>query len=393
MRVLMVNETARPHTGGLNRMVLDSIRWLQAFHHDVALAYADGEPSTATCPAFAFPKHSPLPALQMAVEHILKEFRPDVVQAHVSDPPELLSEFSRRIPLCLFVHDQSFFCSGGDRMTGSFSPCHRPHGLSCLFWHYAQRCGGKNPSGNWERWQRVQAKQRLRQLIQQRVRLQVASQFMQRGLIENGYAESNIDVIPLFADPPSGPSLTEPGLLLAACRLVKSKGVHFLLRALADMTGSDWRLAVAGAGPERGRLEQLAVRLGLSHRVRFLGELLPEQLDQWYRRAAIVLSPVLRPEPFGMIGIEAMAHGVPVIAFDGGATEEWLAHDQTGMVVRERTPQGLSHAIRRLLNDLQKREALATASRRAWERFTPQRFVERVVASFERTIQAVAKSK
>src|SRR5206468_2677875 len=93
-------------------------------------------------------------------------------------------------------------------------------------------CGGKSPVGNWQRWMKVQHRQSLRQIPH--LRIQVASEFMKQGLLENGYAEEQIDVIPLFAKRPRAILESEPGLMLVASRLVKGKGVEFLISALQE---------------------------------------------------------------------------------------------------------------------------------------------------------------
>ena len=267
-------------------------------------------------------------------------------------------------------------------MTRAFAPCQRPHGLACLFQHYAQGCGGKNPVGNWERWQRVQGWCEMKTAWQ--LRLQVASEFMRRGLLENGYAADAIDVVPLFAVAPTVADATEPGLLLVASRLVKGKGVQVLIEALARIREVAWRLVVAGTGPQLSELRNLVRQHGLDGRVEFVGELAPRELDGWYARASVVVSPVVRPEPFGLVGIEAMVRGKPVIAFGGGATEEWLRDGETGLVVREHTASALAAAVARMLAEAALRERCAAGARARGGAFAPTRFVGELLRSFEK---------
>ena len=383
MRILLVNHTARPHTGGLNRMVVESCALLHAAGHDVALAYDDGGASEVPGAIFQLPKATaPLETMRGEVARIAKEFRPDVLQLHTADHPFFRAEIASLVPTCRFIHDQSLFCSGGDRMTRAFAPCQRPHGLACLFQHYAQGCGGKNPLGNLERWQRVQGWCEMKTARQ--LRLQVASEFMRRGLLENGYAADAIDVVPLFAVAPTVADATEPGLLLVASRLVKGKGVQVLIEALARIREVAWRLVVAGTGPQLEELQNLARQRGLDGRVEFVGELAPRELDVWYARASVVVSPVVRPEPFGLVGIEAMVRGKPVIAFGGGATEEWLRDGETGLVVREHTASALAAAVARMLAEAALRERCAAGARARGGAFAPTRFVGELLRSFEK---------
>lgn len=385
MRILLVNHTARPHTGGLNRMVVETCALLHAAGHEVALAYDDGGPAAVLCPVYSLPPATvPHAMMRAAVMELVKDFRPEVLQLHTADHPFFRAEIATLAPTCRFIHDQSLFCSGGDRMTRAFAPCQRPHGLACLMWHHAQGCGGKNPLGNLERWRRVQGWSAMK--AAGALRWQVASEFMRRGLLENGYAAERIDVLPLFALPTTVPSAPEPGLLLVASRLVKGKGVQVLLESLGMLRGLAWRLVVAGTGPQLGELRAKAARLGLAERVEFVGELAPRELDAWYARASVVVSPVVRPEPFGLVGIEAMARGRPVVAFAGGATEEWLADGETGLVVREHTAAALAGALGRMLGEAALRERCGRDALVRSRAFAPERFVEGLVASFRRCV-------
>ena len=385
MRILLVNHTARPHTGGLNRMVVETCALLHAAGHDVALAYDDGGPAAVPCRFFSLPPATvPHDVMRAAVTQLVKDFQPEVLQLHTADHPFFRAEIATLAPTCRFIHDQSLFCSGGDRMSGAFAPCQRPHGLACLAWHYAQGCGGKNPLGNLERWRRVQGWCEMK--APAALRLQVASAFMRRGLLENGYAAERIDVLPLFALAPAVASAPEPGLLLVASRLVKGKGVPVLLESLGMMRDVAWRLVVAGTGPQLGELRDAVIRLGLAERVEFVGELSPRDLDAWYARASVVVSPVVRPEPFGLVGIEAMARGKPVVAFAGGATEEWLADGETGLVVREKTAGALAGALTRMLGEAAVRERCGRNALVRSRAFAPERFVEGLMASFRRCV-------
>jgi glycosyltransferase involved in cell wall biosynthesis len=387
MRILLANESARAHRGGVNRMVVESCEWLQQAGHTVALAYFDAGPSEVSCRTYPWPNTADASEIAHTVDRVLSDFQPDIIQLHHdAQPPLFPNALADHVPACRFIHDQSWFCSSDNRMARDGTPCHRPHGLSCLFWHYAQGCGGKSPIGNGQRWLRVQHRRSLQRV--RYLRIQVASQFMKKGLLENDYPEEQIDVIPLFATRPRASAPTEPGLMLVASRLVKGKGVDFLISALKELPALPWRLAVAGDGPERITLEKLTEELELEKRITFLGELSPPELEKWYARTSLVLSPVLRAEPFGLVGVEAMAHGKPMIAFSGGATEEWLVDGETGMVVRERCVKAWARAMAVLLAQPELRRRMGEQARIRWENYRPEVFIARLVDSFYRCIKS-----
>jgi len=391
MRVLLINDAASPHTGGMNRVVVDTCACLAVHGHEVALAYHDDHAVSVKCPTFHVPDRWPIRQRVQELKRAIDTFKPDVIQSHSSKILPVVAEMVQQRPTCVFLHDHSWFCSGVDRMTREGIPCHRPHGIGCLAAHYTQGCGVKNPLVNLERWRWIQERIRIRELP--RVRFQVASEFTKQGLLENGFPEGRIDVIPLFSQPPLLQEAVVPGQMLVASRLEPSKGVGLAIEAAAKLVDVPWKLAIAGEGPQRGELEALARPLGVGRHVEFLGELTPDQLSPWYERAQFVLFPVLRPEPFGLVGVEALAHGRPVVAFPGGAVEEWLRPGETGVLVETRTAQALSEAMGSMLNNPARCRLMGVSARVQYGNFRPEAYVDRLVKAFGRAREDFAAEK
>ena len=387
MRVLLINDTARPYTGGGNRVVVETCRWLERCGHQVALAYHDGIPAHLGCPIYHLPDegHLPVPQMLARLDEILAEFRPDLIQFHTSQIMAAFRHVCDRFPTALFVHDQSWFCLDGDRMVRNFKPCHRAHGPECLLLNYALVCGGKSPLTNWTLWKRAQSRMILHDVPA--VQLQVASNFMKAGLLENGFPEDRVDVVPLFSEPPPSHEMVEPGLVLCPSRLVRAKGVHVLLDALAGLPGLPWRLIIAGHGPVRAELAAQVAKLGIGSRVHFTGEVSPEEMSGLYGRAQIVAFPVLRPEPFGLVGVESLAYGKPIVAFAGGAVDEWLWPGETGIKVETRTAQAFGTALAELLTDRAICARIGEAARNRYARFEPRAYISRLEVSFERLVR------
>lgn len=384
MRILLVNKSARCHTGGANRVVVETLGMLAAAGHEVALAYWDGQGSEVTCPVYRFSLDAGDSILASRWEEILRDFRPDIIQIHQMDHPFFLHEAGSKVPMVRFLHDQSWFCSAGDRMVNGYEPCHRAHGAGCLWHHYASGCGGKNPAGNWQRWQRVQRNLSLGR----RQHFQVASEFMARGLEENGISRASIEVVSLYAREPKIKANTVAGRVLVASRLVPAKGVHLAVEAMKELADINCSLVVAGDGPEWGRLEARVEELGLEKRIRFAGEVSPESVDQELAAAELVVTPTLRPEPFGLIGPEAMAHGKPVIAFDGGATPEWLQNGVNGVMLSQRSAPALATVMRSLMANPSQMQDMGNHGKVMWqEKFSGEAYIQRLCLSFEHIIQ------
>lgn len=156
-------------------------------------------------------------------------------------------------------------------------------------------------------------------------------------------------------------------LLLTAARLEPQKGLPVLLRALAEVP--DAALALAGEGPELAELEALAARLEIADRVRFLGRRsdVPELLAAC---DAFVLPSLY--EGSSLAVLEAMAARRAVISSAIAGTDELIADGVDGILVPPGDVNGLTAAMRRLLDDLELREELAERAREKAEReFSP----------------------
>jgi glycosyltransferase involved in cell wall biosynthesis len=160
-------------------------------------------------------------------------------------------------------------------------------------------------------------------------------------------------VDPDFLSPPAGGRGAVRSFVIGYVgRLVQEKGVDLLLEAAASLGGA-WQLVVAGAGPERDRLEALAHRLEIDDRVSFEGDLPSLRLPEFYRQLdALVLPSRSQPnwiEQFGRVLIEAMACGVPVIGSDCGEIPHVIG--DAGLIFPQNDAGALRGHLERLRGD------------------------------------------
>ncbi|MFO7690533.1 MAG: glycosyltransferase, partial [Cryobacterium sp.] len=139
-------------------------------------------------------------------------------------------------------------------------------------------------------------------------------------------------------------------LVLFVGRLVYYKGVDVLLRAIAQI---DANLALIGTGPLEDELKRLARSLRIEGRVAFLGALPNRDLRLYYNACDVfVLPSVARSEAFGLVLLEAMCAGKPLITTELGTGTSWInQHGQTGLVVPPRDPGALAQAISMIAAD------------------------------------------
>jgi D-inositol-3-phosphate glycosyltransferase len=173
----------------------------------------------------------------------------------------------------------------------------------------------------------------------------------------------------------AGPARSDRPRLVVVSRLVERKGVGNVITALRDVP--DAELLVAG-GPTRDglhtdreaqRLLSLVAEAGVDDRVTLLGQLDHDNVAALYRSADVVVC-VPWYEPFGLVALEAMACGVPVVASAVGGLVDTVVDGATGLMVPPRDPRRLGLALRQLLADPERRRALGAAgARRARQRY------------------------
>jgi len=179
---------------------------------------------------------------------------------------------------------------------------------------------------------------------------------------------------------PSVEPRAETGTVVVGCaaRLVHGKGIDDLLAAFALLRGVDVALRIAGDGPERGALEQLADRLGLGGKAEFLGRI--PAMPEFWRSLDLAVVPSSHYESFSMATLEAMATGLPVVATDTGGIPEVLGG--TGTIVSRGKAADLANAIRRYASDPELRRRDGAAARERAQGFSIETAAARYLELF-----------
>jgi glycosyltransferase involved in cell wall biosynthesis len=175
-------------------------------------------------------------------------------------------------------------------------------------------------------------------------------------------------------------------LVISVGRLVYYKGFEYLIQAMTSVRGT---LIIVGDGPLRLKLESLAASLGVREKIVFAGEIQNERLVPYYHAADVfALASVARSEAFGIVQIEAMAAGIPVVntRLDSGVPFVSL-HEKTGLTVPPADPHALAEAINRLLDQPDLRRSLGAAARaRARQEFSIDVMTARTLALYDRVM-------
>lgn len=205
-------------------------------------------------------------------------------------------------------------------------------------------------------------------------------------VIYNGYDADLFTARP--PDPLRRQQLAPRGerVVLYAGRLIPWKGVQYAITALAEVPAAV--LVVAGDGHCRQALEEQARSAGLANRVRFLGTVPHDKLPDLLAVSDVLVATSFASETFGIALVEAQACGVPVVASDFGGFPEVVRAGVTGLLVPPQDPPALAAALRTVLDDPERRQALGEAGRQ-WVngQFHWERVAERVMEAYRSVME------
>jgi glycosyltransferase involved in cell wall biosynthesis len=360
--------------------------------HELALLHG---PATGRSEAEwqrVFPRR--FPAASGALPAVLREFQPTIVFLHNSPGLESTAGLAAAgIPVVRMVHDHHLFCLRGCRYSvWSREPCTKALSPLCLI-----PCGGvvrRRDQGGWGLAFGDYLRRRQELLLHRGfARLIVASEYMLEELRRNGFPLEQIEIhapVPGRPLPAAAgePSAARANRIVFAGQIVRGKGVDVLLESLA-LVRTPFECVIMGDGNHRAHCEALAFRLGLDHCVKFTGHLPAGEVAEGFRTASLAVFSSVWPEPFGLSGLEALRHGLPVVAFDVGGVREWLDDGLNGLLAPWMDRRGFAERVETLLQDREYARRLGERGRAlAAERFDFARYVDGLEDLFHRVASA-----
>jgi glycosyltransferase involved in cell wall biosynthesis len=215
-----------------------------------------------------------------------------------------------------------------------------------------------------------------------------------------------------------GGSRRDSKAVLCVNRLSPEKGIHILIQAFRQvlkkfpdarlhLVGGAWAVPLeflvelsdepqvralrvfyknGGSGTKDPYVEVLEKEAGeeLGKRINFEGHVVHDQIGQYYKRAAVLVSSSVWNEPFGISLVEAMMHGVPVVATRVGGMTYTVDHGRTGFLVDPEDPTALAKAICEILGDRERARRMGEAGRkRALEKFSWEKSADLLLEHFK----------
>lgn len=316
-----------------------------------------------------------LQATLRAVAQTAADFSPDLIHVHNVVDPDVMALALDLGPTVMTVQDHRAFCPGQGKLMPNDIQCHRVMGSHCL------ACFRDDDYGN----RIIDLTRRRLELTGRMDRVTVLSRYMAEELIAGGVEGDRISIIPPYAHGLCPLPRTGPGdYHLLAGRLVRRKGIRVAMDAVRRLE-NPLPLYIAGDGPMADEVLRTAKASG--GRIRYLGWRNRGGMDSLLAGARSVWLPSLWTEPFGLIGLEALAAGRPVIAANNGGVGDWLTDGRSGFLVRPGKAAALARAADRLAGDDDLALKMGEAGR--WDvaaRFTPAAFAENLWAVYRSLI-------
>lgn len=310
------------------------------------------------------------------VKKLIKQEQPELVHLHNiyhQLSPSILPAIKKfHLPIVMTVHD-----------------------FKLIVPEYTLRADGQKPlhKGSWVIQKILNAEFRFHRLLkvyQKNIDLFIApSQFVKNQLVQAGFAEMKIQVIPHFLPAEFFPKLNNSSVqagtyLFAYGRLDESKGFSDLLYALKELPIRGIKLKIAGNGPEEKNLRELAQKLNLSNQVEFLGYQTKLEIIKLIKHSSLVINPSRVHETFGLTVLEAMAMGKAVITAKTGALPELIEDGQNGLIYETGDIGELREQLIKLLSNAEYKSKLAKAARASALKFkNPDQHLKLILNAYQ----------
>ncbi len=391
MNILQVCDYYQPQ-GGTEQYVISISRYLEKLGHSISVLYGIRTVHTLCSRNRteyylpSIPDRRGLLDLSSAdrIKEIVRASNSDIAYVHNVRNYGVIEELADLLPTLRFVHDHRLFCPKGDKMfLLDGNTCKRACGARCLINSYWRGCLIPLPHILLSR-----IREKLNAIrIHRQIRLIVASEYMKRCLLYNGFSPSSIEVVPYFCNFSDSVEPDFGDFVFFAGRLIPQKGLPYLIRSI-PFWPQDLRLVVAGDGPDLNRMIGLAKKMRVRERIDFLGEVSNSVIQRYYQDCLLVAVPSIWDEPFGTVGLEAMFCGKPVVAFGVGGISDWLCDGMNGFLIRAKDHRGLAKRISFLFHN--KKVALEMGKKGSEiyaNRFSREKHVTRLLSLFNDEVQ------
>jgi len=390
MKVLHVNEHLS-HRGGVETYLFGLLPRMEERSITPVVAYGDGDPAL----------HEParhIPALGTAgfraeaqaraqMEGVLQEEAPDIIHVHNVQNVGALQASLGYGPTIVTTHDYRWVCPANNFFhERPQAVCERTCGLGCFATTIVKRCVTPRPQYGPYFYRRakwgIEHASDFAHVI-------APSEGAQKKYKASGFEGASMSVLPYFCElepadtprpVPSPPTITYLG------RIASNKGHEYFIEALGELPASvQGRMVGSISDDVADTLRALAEQHGCAEQLELHGWASRSEVVDLFDQTSVFVFPSLWPETLGIVGIEALSRGVPVVASDVGGVPEWCLEGETGYRVPPKNGTAIAERIGRLLADENRLRAFGERGiALIQERFRPQQHVDQLLDIYQR---------
>jgi glycosyltransferase involved in cell wall biosynthesis len=259
--------------------------------------------------------------------------RIEIIHLHGAFNAKILKRLPDNLPVVRSFHDLRFTCPGyGKYWYTSDQLCTTKCGAACYYHVFKEKCGSRNPRIIFQNIQRIRLEHEF--MLHRYCKIIVMSRFVKLQLQEWNIPDSKIILTNYFSRfNPIYPFKAKdpPYKILWVGRICKTKGLTYFLelaKSIKNKSPDLFSFEVIGDGIDRKNLD--------FSNVVFHGWQSKTQIIQHFRECFLLVFTSIYPEAYGIVGIEALSQGVPVLAFDVGGVKDWLENGVTGFLFNKK---------------------------------------------------------
>jgi glycosyltransferase involved in cell wall biosynthesis len=364
---------------------------LEAAGHEVHVGYASGDgsvvPNSQRLGLLGSNQHRDRSFGHGEVTALIQHLQPDVVHLHGIQNLGAIQAAVESGRAVLHGHDYRPICPASNffyKRTKTI--CQRTCGPGCFAVTAVKHCMTPRPRPA------LYFYQRSRWVVQNAgrfARVIAPSAGARDRYLQAGFKPEQVEVLPYFCPLPPRPEpslLTEVPTVTFMGRASYNKGWEVFVNALGQLPADVHGLMVGNFGEQsRAKISRLAQSAGCAGRLAIEGWAGRDAIAGIYARTTVFVFPSLWPETMGIVGVEALSQGVPVVASDVGGVREWLVDGVTGRLVPPNDPPAVAAALAECLgNPAWLAEAARAGIQLAQQKFAPARHMESLMEIYRK---------
>lgn len=388
MKILHLNDHLAP-VGGVETYLTGLLPLLRARGHEVHVAWSSGDgtlqPDSHQLPHMGSIRHGDIGAGRDEATALFKRLQPEVLHLHGIQNLGVVQAALDYGRVVMHGHDFRPICPAANfYYKNTRSECTRTAGWACYLQTLGRHCMTPRPLPAHYFLQRVAW---IKQNKDRVARVMAPSEAAAQRFSHAGFPAERIIRNPYFCPlPVRDTPRPEPAevCLTFLGRASYNKGWDTFVRALGKLPASVQGLMVGGFDEsQRAMVADLARQSGCDKRLRIESWAGRDAIVGIMERTTLLVFPSLWPETLGIVGLEALSQGVPVIASDIGGVREWLLPGRTGLLAAPDDAEAIGAAAERLLASRQERTDMGNAGLALMrERFSPQTHLDTLLSCY-----------